>query len=75
MELSLSMNCMKSGCYYLFIRLYIVLLPDLFKTYFDENSMLHSYNTRSKSDLHLYRIIATYGTYGQRCMKHKAVVL
>jgi hypothetical protein len=47
-------------------------LPDLFKNYFDENSVLHSHNTRSKSDLHLYRVKTTYG---QRCLKHKAVVL
>jgi hypothetical protein len=36
-------------------------LPDLFKSYFDENSMLHSYNTSSKSDLHLNRINTTCG--------------
>jgi hypothetical protein len=47
-------------------------LPDLFKTYFDENSRLHSYNTHSKSDLNLYRMNTTYG---QRCLKCKAVVL
>jgi hypothetical protein len=29
-------------------------LPDSFKDYFDENSILHSHNTRSKSDLHLH---------------------
>ena len=49
-------------------------MPDLFKNYFDENSMLHSHNTRSKSDLglQLYRMNTTYA---QKCLKYKAVVL
>jgi hypothetical protein len=47
-------------------------LPDLLKNYFDENSMLHSHNTSSKSDFPLYRVKTTYG---QRCLKYKAVVL
>jgi hypothetical protein len=41
--------------------------PDLFKNYFNENSMWHSHNICSKSDLHMYRVKTTRG---QRCLEY-----
>ena len=47
-------------------------LPEVFTGYFDFNNILHSHNTRSSKNIHMYR---ANSTFGQRSLKYKAANL
>ena len=50
------------------------LLPEIFadSNYFTFNEQIHNYNTRNKTNIHLYH---SNKLVGQRSLKHKAAVL
>ena len=47
-------------------------LPDVFANYFTLNSSVHTYSTRSHSDIHIYR---AYTSFGQRSVTYKGGIL
>ena len=47
-------------------------LPSVFKNYFNINSNVHTYATRSRKNIHMNRQSTTYG---QRCLKYKGACL
>lgn len=56
----------------LFLHKCIHHLPDIFTLYFTQNSLVHSYNTKDKSGLHLSAIQMTID---KRILIHKGSVL
>ena len=44
----------------------------LFSNYFTPNMDIHNYNTRSRNNLHLFRVFTSRGAY---CLKFKAIKL
>ena len=44
-------------------------LPTVFATYFDENSLIHDYNTRQKIDFHTYSV---HSEMRKKAIKYKA---
>lgn len=48
------------------------LLPDIFKTYFTDNSAIHSHNTRRRIDLHFFSVSSNFG---HRCSAYHCSVL
>ena len=51
---------------------YKLVLPSVFQNYFTTNSNVHTYATRSRSNIHMNRHSTTYG---QRCLKYKGAYL
>ncbi len=47
-------------------------MPDAYKGYFNLNADFHSYNTRSRMDIHINSVSTVNG---QRCLKFKAANL
>ena len=47
-------------------------LPDVFSTYFEENKVLHSHDTRQKNDFHMY---AVQSEVGKKIISHKGTKL